>query len=122
MRYLGANVPQAWAAGSVFSMLQAILGFQPDAPRRMLYIDPVRPPWLSDLTLMALRVGDQVLDIRYWRSDEETRFDVLMGDPTAVARRDVVVWSDLLKRSACETAALQPGIVEGECAARREAA
>ena len=105
VQYLGANVPQAWAAGSVFSMLQAILGFQPDAPRRMLYIDPVLPPWLSDLTLMDLRVGDQVFDIRFWRSDEETRFNVLKGDPTSVARRDVVVWSTLLKRGADELAA-----------------
>ena len=33
VQYLGANVPQAWAAGSVFALLQAILGFVPDAPR-----------------------------------------------------------------------------------------
>ena len=33
VQYLGANVPQAWAAGSVFALLQAILGIQPDAPR-----------------------------------------------------------------------------------------
>ena len=31
---LGANVPQAWAAGSCFGMLQTMLGFQPDAPQR----------------------------------------------------------------------------------------
>jgi hypothetical protein len=31
--------------------------------------------------------------------DEETRFDVLKGDPASVARRDMVVRSDLLKRS-----------------------
>ena len=50
VQYLGANVPQAWAAGSVFSMLQALIGFEPDAPGGKLYIDPVaaglaaRPP------------------------------------------------------------------------------
>jgi glycogen debranching enzyme len=32
VQYLGTNVPQAWAAGSLFSFLQAIIGFQPDAP------------------------------------------------------------------------------------------
>ena len=31
IQYVGANVPQAWAAGSVFSLLQAILGIVPDA-------------------------------------------------------------------------------------------
>ncbi|MGH6679300.1 MAG: amylo-alpha-1,6-glucosidase, partial [Bradyrhizobium sp.] len=105
VQYLGANVPQAWAAGSVFSLVQAILGFQPDAPRRMLYLDPVLPPWLSDLTLRDLRLGDQLFDIRFRRSGEETRFDVLKGDPAAVARREVVVWSALLKRTAEQPAA-----------------
>ena len=60
VQYLGANVPQAWAAGSVFSFLQAILGIQPDAPNRRLYIDPVLPSWLPDLTLIDLRLGDQM--------------------------------------------------------------
>jgi len=101
VQYLGANVPQAWAAGSVFSMVQAILGMQPDAPHRMLYVDPVLPPWLPDLTVRNLRLGEQVFDIRFWRSDEETRLEVLKGDPASVARRDVIVWSDLLRRGCC---------------------
>ena len=33
VQYLGANVPQAWAAGSAFAFLQAIVGFDPCAPR-----------------------------------------------------------------------------------------
>jgi glycogen debranching enzyme len=46
VQYLGANVPQAWAAGSVFSMLQAILGFQPDAPHRCFTSIPCcHPGW-----------------------------------------------------------------------------
>jgi glycogen debranching enzyme len=61
VQYPGSNVPQAWAAGSVFSLLQAILGLQPDAPHKMLHVDPVLPPWLSDVTLRELRVGE----IRY---------------------------------------------------------
>jgi hypothetical protein len=40
IQYIGANVPQAWAAGSAFMLTQAILGFLPDAPRDKLYIDP----------------------------------------------------------------------------------
>ena len=43
VQYLGANVPQAWAAGSCFAMLQMIIGFQPDAPAGKLYIDPPCP-------------------------------------------------------------------------------
>ena len=98
VQYLGANVPQAWAAGSVFSMVQAILGLQPDAPHRMLYVDPVLPPWLPDLTIRNLHLGEQVFDIRFWRSDEDTGFEVLKGDPASVGHRDVIVWSDLLRR------------------------
>lgn len=97
VQYLGANVPQAWAAGSVFSLLQAILGFQPDAPRGMLYIDPVLPPWMRDLTIRNLRVGKDVFAIHFRRVDDETRFDVLRGNPGSIARRDVVAWSELLK-------------------------
>jgi glycogen debranching enzyme len=89
VQYLGANVPQAWAAGSVFSMVQAILGLQPDAPHRTLYVDPVLPPWLPDLTARRLRLGEQVFDIRFWRAGEETQFEVLKGDPACVVRRDV---------------------------------
>lgn len=105
VQYLGANVPQAWAAGSVFSMVQAILGMQPDAPHRMLYLDPALPPWLPDLTVRNLRLGEQAFDIRFWRAGEETRLEVLQGDPASIARREVIVWSDLLRRGPIHTAA-----------------
>jgi glycogen debranching enzyme len=86
IQYLGANIPQAWAAGSVFALLQAILGFKPDAPRGKLYVDPLLPHWLPDLTVLDLRVGSHRFDIRFWRSDGETQFEVLRGDPNAVER------------------------------------
>ena len=41
VQYLGANVPQAWAAGTPFMLLQAMLGLQQDAPRGKLYVDPL---------------------------------------------------------------------------------
>ncbi len=59
VQYLGANVPQAWAAGSVFMLLQAILGIQPDAPRGRMFVDPALPAWLPDITLTDLRVCGQ---------------------------------------------------------------
>jgi glycogen debranching enzyme len=81
---LGANVPQAWAAGSVFSFLQAILGLEPDAPNGLLRLRPSLPSWLPDLTLTDLRLGDAVFDLRFWREDDRTSFQVLRGDPGAV--------------------------------------
>jgi glycogen debranching enzyme len=93
VQYLGANVPQAWAAGSVFSLMQAILGFMPDAPNDKLYIDPLLPHWLPDLTVYDLRVGRHRFDIHFWRDGEETKFNVLRGDPKAVE------WSSVQERS-----------------------
>lgn len=87
VQYLGANIPQAWAAGSVFAFMEAILGFAPDAPRGKLYVDPSLPRWLPDLTLLDLRLGRELFDIRFWHDGDETRFEVLRGDPEAVQAR-----------------------------------
>jgi glycogen debranching enzyme len=89
VQYIGANVPQAWAAGSAFALTQALLGFLPDAPRDKLYIDPSLPKWLPDLTVHDLRVGRHQLDIRFWREGEETDFEVTKGDPKLVERCDI---------------------------------
>ncbi len=86
VQYLGANIPQAWAAGSVFALMQAMLGFVPDAPRGKLHVDPWLPEWLPDLTVFDLRVGARQFDIRFWRDGRETQFEVLRGDPGAVER------------------------------------
>jgi glycogen debranching enzyme len=89
VQYIGANVPQAWAAGSAFMLTQAILGFLPDAPRNKLYIDPSLPKWLPDLTVYDLGLGKHKLDIRFWREGEDTAFEVLKGDRKLVARCDI---------------------------------
>jgi glycogen debranching enzyme len=75
VQYRGANVPQAWAAGSVFHFLQALLGLQADAPRGCLYVDPTLPEWLPDVTLRKLQVGESTLELRFWREGERTRWD-----------------------------------------------
>jgi len=87
VQYLGANVPQAWAAGSCFSFVEMTLGFQPDAPAGRLYLDPHLPAWIDDLTISDLSVGAAIYDLRFWRDGEATRWEVLKGDPTTVAQR-----------------------------------
>jgi glycogen debranching enzyme len=87
VQYLGANVPQAWAAGTPFVLLQAMLGLQQDAPRGKLYVDPALPAWLPDLTLIDLRLGRRRFDIRFWRDGNETLFEVLRGKRSAVERK-----------------------------------
>jgi glycogen debranching enzyme len=90
VQYIGANVPQAWAAGSAFMLTQALLGFLPDAPRNKLYIDPSLPQWLPDLAVYDLHIGKHKLDIRFWREGEDTTFEVIKGDPKLVERCNVV--------------------------------
>jgi glycogen debranching enzyme len=86
VQYIGANVPQAWAAGAGFMLTQALLGFLPDAPRNKLYVDPSLPTWLPDLTVRDLRIGKRKLDIRFWREGEQTSLEVITGDPNVVER------------------------------------
>jgi glycogen debranching enzyme len=91
VQYLGANVPQAWAAGAPFMLLQAMLGLQQDAPRGKLYVDPALPDWLPDVTLTDLRLGQRRFDIRFWRDGKRTEFEVLKGRPDAVARLNMTL-------------------------------
>ncbi len=77
VQYLGANVPHGWAAGSVFHLLRALLGLDANAQNKQLSVNPVLPPWLPDITLRQLRVGKAVIDLRFWREGDTTRYDVL---------------------------------------------
>ncbi|MBV9813305.1 MAG: amylo-alpha-1,6-glucosidase, partial [Acetobacteraceae bacterium] len=86
VQYLGVCVPQAWASGSVMALTRAILGLQPDAPNRVLYVDPELPRWLPELRLTDLTVGDQDFDLHFRRVGDETVVEVLRGDATAVRR------------------------------------
>ena len=87
VQYLGANVPQAWAAGSAFTLLQAMLGLVPDAISGRAFIDPELPDWLPDVTIRNLKVGAQGLAVRFWRDGDATRHEVVDGPPEMVERR-----------------------------------
>ncbi len=71
--YPVACSPQAWAAGSLFQVLQAMVNLVPDAPSNCLrIIDPVLPEWLEWLEFKNLRVGTSVLDLRFENSGSAT--------------------------------------------------
>ncbi len=82
VQYFQANVPQAWAAGSIFQLLQAILGLLADAPNKRLYVNPDLPKWLPEITLREVSVGNASVDLRFWRDGDQTRWDasVQAGD------------------------------------------
>jgi glycogen debranching enzyme len=76
--YLQANVPQAWAAASVFQLIQAMLGLQADAPNGCLYLDPHLPDWLPDMTVRNVEVGHARVDLKCWREDNTTCWDAVL--------------------------------------------
>jgi len=90
--YKGANAPQAWAAGSCFALVQALVGFQPDAPAGKLYLDPALPDWLPQLTLRNLRVGKARLSLSFWREGEATRWEVTRGSSAIAVEQRSAAW------------------------------
>jgi len=82
-------VPQAWAAGTPFVLLQSLLGIVPDAPRGQLYVDPALPDWMPDVTLIDLRLDRKTMDLRFWRDGEATKFEVLRGDASSVVLQPI---------------------------------
>jgi glycogen debranching enzyme len=72
----GANIPQAWASGCIFHMIQTILGLRADAPNQRLYVHPTLPAWLPEIQLEHLRVGSCSLTLRFWREGDRSRWEV----------------------------------------------
>jgi len=95
VQYNGANVPQAWAAGSCFSLLHAMLGLQLDAPNHKLYVDPALPDWMPEVELKNLRVGRAGVGMKFWREGGTTCWKVESGDPTLVEARSFAVGPNL---------------------------
>jgi glycogen debranching enzyme len=94
VQYLGANVPQAWAAGAVFQFIQAMAGLRADAPAHRLYVDPALPAWLPSLTLQNLKVGDAEVDLLLTRDGDRTRWDAqVRSGRVVVEHRPAEPWS-----------------------------
>jgi glycogen debranching enzyme len=62
-QYLGANVPQAWAAGAVIHAVDVLLGLDADAPGGRLTLRPALPEWLDEVGLTSLGVGPGSVDL-----------------------------------------------------------
>lgn len=88
--YAEANVPQAWAAGSVPMLLRTILGLEPDAERHRLLVQPTLPDWLDELTLHGLRFGDGTVDLKLKGTGTQTEVQVLqVTGPITVEQQTV---------------------------------
>jgi glycogen debranching enzyme len=82
--------PQAWAAGSVFLLLQAILGLSIDAWKdRIMFTRPTLPEWLDYVEVHNLRVRDGALDLRITRGHRSAALEVIgkRGDVDVLVRQ-----------------------------------
>jgi len=76
--YPVACMPQAWSSATVFAMLGAALGISFDAEARQIrFAQPVLPPWLSEIKLINLTLGDASADLVLRRSKDSVALDVL---------------------------------------------
>ena len=87
-RYPVACSPQAWAAGSIFMLIEACLGISIDARKRLLTLDhPLLPASIDELHVRGIAIGDASVDLTLRRQSG--------GVGVAVERRsgklDVVV-------------------------------
>jgi glycogen debranching enzyme len=75
--YPVACSPQAWAAAAPFALLQACLGLDFDAERRIVSFDrPTLPGFLDSVTLSNLQLGGGEVDVVLRRSDGEVALNV----------------------------------------------
>jgi len=79
--YPVACSPQAWAAGSPFLMLQAMLGLSARAHENLLTVNkPHLPTWLNTVEVRNLLVGGSRISLVFRREGEITSFSLLARD------------------------------------------
>ncbi len=85
--YPVACAPQAWSAASVFLVLQATLGLSIDAvEQKMLFSYPLLPPFLQEVWIRNLRIGEASVDLAFKRHEEDVGITVTrrVGDVQVV--------------------------------------
>ena len=81
--YPRANTPQLWNATAFPLAVQTMLGLVPLGPLNTLIVDPALPPWIPELILRDLRVGDAKTTLRFWRDEDGTsKWQVLQQQGT----------------------------------------
>jgi glycogen debranching enzyme len=76
--YPVACSPQAWASASVFLLLQAALGLEIRADRRVVqFTRPKLPEFLREIWIRDLRIGHETVDLALVRHDSDVGINVL---------------------------------------------
>lgn len=111
--YPAANSPQAWSATTVYTILQAMLGLQPYAPLRMLFVDPFLPEWLPQIEIQGMCIADAAISLRFWRRPGgRCDYEILDKRGALQVFRQPSPWSltaDLLERTRDIAVSLLPG-------------
>lgn len=94
VQYLGANVPQAWAASAILRLVAILAGIHATATptSRRLYVDPALPAWLPELRIENLRAGSGSLTLHVRDGELEvegntTGYEVIHGPAPRVTGR-----------------------------------
>ncbi len=70
--------PQAWAAGSMFLLLQSLLGVMPDAPNgRLKIVEPRLPRWLNVVRIENMKAGQGALSLIFTRRGDRTDYEIV---------------------------------------------
>jgi glycogen debranching enzyme len=78
--YPVACLPQAWAAGSIFMMLQACLGLTVDGWNHEVHVtDPRLPIGIDWLAVDGLRIGGDKVDLTFERAGRRVRVEARGG-------------------------------------------
>lgn len=73
--------PQAWASASVYMLLEACLGIRVDArAQRIVFHNPMLPPFLPDLRIRGLRAGAGSVDLVLRRHAEDVTIEIARRD------------------------------------------
>jgi glycogen debranching enzyme len=76
--YPVACSPQAWAAGSVFLLLQSCLGLSLNAGQGQVHFErPYLPETVPHLVIRNLKLGDASLDLSLERRSGSVRIEIL---------------------------------------------
>ena len=76
--------PQAWAAGSIFLIVQSLLGLRVDALNDRIILRPTLPRDVNLLRLTNLRIGRHRVDFEVRRQNDTIKVDVTRAAPIAV--------------------------------------
>jgi glycogen debranching enzyme len=86
--YPVACLPQAWASGAVFLLLQSVLGLAVDGERREVHITrPMLPDGIESLTISDLAVRDEQITLEFRRIGDQV---VVAPDRPAAGLRILV--------------------------------